>query len=400
MTSMQQPDATDSEARPSENPPYCRFIDFSLPTSHSREARPSTGHPADIRRRNRVGTIEALYPDHLLSRADIARRLGLTRASASDVVASLIADGLVVEEGAPRGTGRPGKPSTMLRLNAGARRIIAIEIEPSARLTGIVTDLTGHILTRHAMPAREWRDVRRTALELYRQLAKCISAPLLGAGFSAPGIIHANRTIISAPNLEWEDIDLADEAERLIPAPVRVDNNANCAVLGERHFGDGSADMMAIRIGDGIGIGTMIGDRIVEGSQFTAGEIAHMVIDPDGKPCRCGKRGCLETKVSAPAIRARVATGERREDVLADTGRLLGDTLAPTLAIIDLNDIVVYGSPVIDTPIFRQAVQDAINGRVSSPFREPVAVRGTQLGADIDLLGEVVAVLRSTLPNS
>ena len=404
MTAAQQtdmtPDSADPECQPPESRPYCRFIDFSPPTSHARDGRQPTGHPADIRLRNRVGAIEALYPDRRLSRSDIARRLGLTRASASDVVASLMADGFVAEEGAARGTGRPGKPGTMLRLNAGARQIIAIEIEPSARLRGVVTDMTGRVLVRRTLPAQEWQDVRRAALDLYRQLAERASAPLLGAGFAAPGIIHANRTITSAPNLKWEDIDLADDAERLLPVPTRVDNNANCAVLGERHFGDGSADMMAIRIGDGIGVGTMIDDRIVEGAQFTAGEIAHVVVDPGGKPCRCGKRGCLETKVSAPAIQARVAAGERMEDALADVGRLLGDVLAPTLAIIDVNDIVLYGSPVIDAPTFRHAVQDAINRRISSPFRKPVVVRRTQLDGDIDLLGEVVAVLRWSLPAS
>ncbi|MFD0705398.1 ROK family transcriptional regulator [Alloscardovia venturai] len=358
--------------------------------------------PSDVRRNNRLRAIEALFPLHQLSRSDIARHLQLTRASASEVVSSLINDGLVIEEGSSHTPGKPGKPGTLLRLDISSRNIIAIEISPSAHLRGILTDLVGHVLDRQTYSSDSWSSMIDGAIELSKSLLEKATAPVIGIGFSTPGIIKDNRSILSAPNLRWKNIEIAKKVENTLHISTRVDNNVNCAVLGERYFGVGKPNLMVVRISEGIGIGTMINGHIIEGSHYTAGEVAHVVVDPQGKSCYCGKKGCLETIVSEPAISqlSKSHSAQDMEEVLTQAGHTLGTALAMSVAITDVDDIVLYGSSVALSNTFQSSVQNAINASLNSPLSTSIHVRSPEVAEDIDLLGEAMTVLTWALPQN
>ncbi|MBC5637209.1 ROK family glucokinase [Ornithinibacillus sp. BX22] len=128
---------------------------------------------------------------------------------------------------------------------------------------------------------------------------------VLGIGIGAPGFIDGEKGYVyEAVNLGWKDFNLADYMSSKTGLPVYVENDANIAVLGENWLGAGnqSNDILAVTLGTGVGGGVIAGGKIINGVNGTAGEIGHITVDPNGYPCNCGRKGCLETIASATGI--------------------------------------------------------------------------------------------------
>lgn len=145
---------------------------------------------------------------------------------------------------------------------------------------------------------------------------------VIGVGIGIPGLPDKDRgAVVFAPNLRWRNVSLVDYLRRHINLPIFLENDANLAALGEqwRGAGRGSKHMIMITIGTGIGGGLIINGELYGGANGSAGEIGHMVIDPEGHPCNCGRRGCLETYTSATSMvrRAKEAIDQGRETILA-----------------------------------------------------------------------------------
>jgi glucokinase len=130
--------------------------------------------------------------------------------------------------------------------------------------------------------------------------------PMSAIGLSVPGPLDRRSGVVHfTPNLLWQHYPVADRlSQRLGGIPVLIDDDANCAALGEawRGTGKGFAHLVCLTIGTGIGGAIIIDGALVHGHQDLAGEIGHMVIVPDGPPCACGHSGCLEAVASGAAI--------------------------------------------------------------------------------------------------
>ena len=140
---------------------------------------------------------------------------------------------------------------------------------------------------------------------------------VIGVGVGAPGPLDRERGIVvTTPNLGWTNFPLRDVIAERTRLPVRIDNDANCATLGEWWLGAarGANNVIGMTIGTGIGGGIIMGGRLYHGSSDVAGEIGHATIDITGRRCKCGNYGCLEAYASGPSIadRAREAVGARR----------------------------------------------------------------------------------------
>jgi glucokinase len=141
---------------------------------------------------------------------------------------------------------------------------------------------------------------------------------LLGVGIGVPGIIDMDTGMVrESANLRgWSDYSVRDEIERRLGAPVILENDANVAALGEKWLGVGRhvEDMMVVTLGTGVGGGVILGGKIWHGITGMAGEFGHMTVEPEGQPCGCGNRGCLEQYASATAIvrmaRETIASGD------------------------------------------------------------------------------------------
>ncbi|HEU4641648.1 MAG TPA: ROK family protein [Gemmatimonadaceae bacterium] len=140
----------------------------------------------------------------------------------------------------------------------------------------------------------------------------------LGVGIGAPGPLDRERGIVVvAPNLGWRNFPLREEISERIRLPATLDNDANCATVGEwwRGAAQGARNVVGLTIGTGIGGGIVLDGRLYHGSSDVAGEIGHTTIDSTGRYCRCGNYGCLEAYASGPAIALRAREALERDEV-------------------------------------------------------------------------------------
>jgi glucokinase len=178
-----------------------------------------------------------------------------------------------------------------------------------------------------------------------------------GVGIGSPGPLDRERGIvIVTPNLGWRNFPLRDEVATRVGLPASLDNDANCATLGEWWCGaaKGARHVIGITIGTGIGGGLILDGRLFHGASDVAGEIGHTTIDSTGRRCKCGNYGCLEAYASGPAI------AERAREALAG-----GEpSILPSLVNDDLSRItaqLVYDAAKKDDDVARQVVRETAN---------------------------------------
>ncbi|GAA1776618.1 ROK family transcriptional regulator [Nocardioides hankookensis] len=353
----------------------------------------------DARRHHRSLLLQQLFREGPASRADLARTSGLTRVTVSDLVGELVADGLVEELGAPAES-RVGKPPTLVGLAADSTHIIGIDLSATDRMTGAVINLAGEVQARHELPLGG--AVGEDAVALVHQLAAALIAmtdrPVLGIGVGSPGVVDAHGTVIDAPNLAWSDTPLAASLTAAYDVPVFVANDANTAVLGEHTFGaSGDGGLMVLRVGTGVGAGLVLGGSLLHGHLGAAGEIGHVVVDPDGERCACSRTGCLETILAVPHLRRRLAEGADPAEVLGGVGEQLGAALAPVVGTLNLHELVLSGpQELLDGPLL-EAADRSIRVRTMPVSSAGLVVRTSTLGEDVVLVGAAVLVLAGQL---
>jgi predicted NBD/HSP70 family sugar kinase len=346
----------------------------------------------DTRRHHRSLILQHLFAEGPASRADLARATGLTRVTVSDLVGGLIADGLLGELRAPAEI-KVGKPPTLVGLLADAAHIVALDLSPDDRMTGAVIDLFGQVKFRAEVPHARvtGEEAVSLAVGLAEQLRKSTDRPVLGVGVGTPGVVDGHGVVLDAHNLKWAGVDLPAIIRGRLDVPVYVANDANTAVLGEYTFGGTTAaDLMLLRIGVGVGAGLVIGGALVEGHSWAAGEIGHVVIDPAGVACACGRTGCMETIVSAPHLRS-------ADRPLSAVGTVLGEVLAPVVAALNLHEVVLAGPPDLLDGELREALDATIRQRVMAGSAADLVVRLSPLGDDVVLVGAAVLVLSGEL---
>jgi predicted NBD/HSP70 family sugar kinase len=352
----------------------------------------------DTRRHHRALLLQHLFGDGPASRADLARTTGLTRVTVSDLVGELISEGLVEELGAPAGS-RVGKPPTLVGLAADSAHIVALDLSVDDTMTGAVINLAGEVKARRELKLAGLKgdDAVAVVHRLATELIGLADRPVLGIGVGSPGVVDAEGMVIAAPNLGWADVPLAAGLREALGLPVFVANDANAAVLGEHTFGDtGDGGLMVIRVGTGVGAGLVLEGTLLHGSRGAAGEIGHVVVDPDGEPCACSRRGCLETLLAVPHLRRRLAEGDP-EATLTRIGEQLGVVLAPVVGTLNLLELVLSGpADLLDGPL-REATDRVIRARTMPVSSEGLIVRTSTLGEDGVLVGAAVLVLAGEL---
>jgi predicted NBD/HSP70 family sugar kinase len=376
-----------------------------------RRLRPSAKVlPEHARGHNRALVMQTLFASGAMSRADIARATGLTRVSISDLVASLIADNLIVEVGL-RESARPGKPATLIDINRDEFQIVGLDLSDTRVFRGAVLTLDGDIVVARdvALEGAKGDEAIAKAVGLAEALLALTSVEVLGVGVGSPGIVDVSGVVRSAPNLQWKDVDLQGAIERVAQVPVLVANDANAAVLAEYSFGGGASDLMLVKVSQGVGAGLLVGGQLMFGSRFAAGEIGHVVVGTDGGPeCACGKRGCLEAWLAVPHLRGLIDAAEaaglpadetdaRRAEILAAAGLRLGISLAAIVGALNLSEIVLSGPEDLLAGVLMDTAMATVQARTMTEFHGGVRLRMTEQGSDIVLRGTAVMVLSGIL---
>ncbi len=242
------------------------------------------------------------------SRASLASSISLTRSSVSRIVDELRADRLIREVNLS--PGRKGRPGMLLELDPRGGSAIGLEIGVSF-LSILLTDFTANILWRERVDLPEDAGLEnlppagggtpRKAL----RLAKDHGMRMMGIGVGVWGLVDVQKGEVRfAPNLKWHDVPLKQLWESRFGLTVFVENDANAAAMGEYYLGSTEIvknvdDFIYLSTGIGLGGGIISGGRLFRGWIGYAGEVGHMIIDPGGETCMCGKRGCWETLVGS-----------------------------------------------------------------------------------------------------
>src|SRR3954465_5095802 len=373
------------------------------------------GSLESLRRLNRLRVIHALRDEGTISRAEIARRTGLSRSTVSSLVADLQADGLVVERPEPGSAHgqQGGRPPILLSFDASAGAAVGIDFGHS-HLRVAVSDLASTILSERREPLDTDHDAQQ-GLELAAEMvtdaladAGVPRSAVIGAGMGLPGPIEQDAGTVGSSAIlpGWIGMTAANEMRHRLDIPVLGDNDANPGALAEAAFGAGrdAGDLIYLKVSSGIGAGLILNGRLYRGSAGLAGELGHVLVDPDGIVCRCGNRGCLETVAATGALvdLLRRSHGEdftieamldaaRDGDagcqrVIHDAGRALGTVAAMLLNVLNPEMLIVGGDLAAAGDLLLDGIRESL-ARAALPETS----KGAELVAGV--LGERAQVL-------
>lgn len=277
---------------------------------------------------------------------------------------------------------------------------LAIDVG-STRLAAAIVDDAGEVLVRDRVPtpAREvWPALARV---VSRVLAAAPVHPLAaGVGCGGPMDLTA-RTVSPLHIPTWEAFPLAAEVEALTQLPTVVDHSAKAVALAEAWKGAarGWRDFAVVVIGAGVAGAIVSGGRLLDGQHGNAGHIGHVVVEPDGRACRCGGKGCLEAYCGGRAIEEETGRPPQRapQVIVERTGTFTGRALASLGAVCDLRHAVVAGSVALafGDP-FLAAARAELDQRARLSFTHGFEVQPAALGQVAPLVGAAAFAKRAT----
>jgi predicted NBD/HSP70 family sugar kinase len=331
-----------------------------------------------------------------MSRAEISRRIALTKVTVSDLVEELLIRGHLVELGLTAAT-RPGKPATLLDINRGGLQLLGVDLTGPDVMRAALLDVEGGVVS---LRERRLRPEERghglfpllvTLIEETRELATC---PVLGVGVGTSGVVGPDGVVLKASNLGWADFPLGTLLADAIGLPVLITNDADAAAHAEHMLGAGGDDLLLVKVGRGVGCGVVIDGRRLQGSHHAAGEIGHVSSgDMRSERCSCGRRGCLETWLSVPRLEQAIASDPpAAEATLRAAGGRLAAALAPAVAVLDPSVVAVCGPAELIQGHLLHAFEATLRTRLLSRTAWNLEVRWVD-DRDIVMRGAAVLVL-------
>lgn len=381
-----------------------------------------------MREVNRSIVLDLIRTRGPLSRTDVARSTSLAKPTVSDIVEELLEAGLVMEVGAGETTPQGGRPPTLLSYNVDAAAYIGIDFGVH-NTTVAVADGRGAVRGELVEPstaddpAGAVAQVRRMAGALLDDVAvdwtrvHALSAVVAGV------VDRETGDVVLAPNLRWRSFPLRASLTEAFGVVASVHNVTHAAAVAEGEVGvaAGVQDYAWVYVGTGVGAGLVVDGRLMTGPRGFAGELGHCPVADDGPRCNCGRRGCLETLASAPALvraaRTALDAGERtsletveRVDavtvveaaragdavsrrIVADVGDALGRGVAYLCNILNPS-LVVLGGPVAAAgDVLLEPLRASVAAHALDASQPDVVV--TTLGDRAELIGSVLLAMGS-----
>lgn len=370
-----------------------------------------------------------------LSRVELAQIVGLSPQTISNISRRLLDQNLIYEAG-KEGTG-PGKPRTMLRLNASGRYAIGVHLDPAVT-TFVVLDLVGAVVRHSKIKTPAGNDPSAVIDTIAAEIQQLVTdsgvdpARIAGLGVASPGPIDLNEgTVVDPPLLlGWDRVPLRDALAAATGLSTLVDKDVTSAAVAETWAGgpSGAGSFIFMYMGTGIGCGIVLNDEVVRGTSGNAGEIGHIVVDPGGAPCDCGLRGCVKSTcipqvlvaqgveagvldssllaTNGPAIQesfaklcdAASAGDQRAVDIIERSAVLLARAVSVVTNTLDV-DRVVFGGPFwtgLSEP-YLALIPDLVRENSATRKIHAIEVVGTGVGEDVGAIGAASLVLEHTL---
>lgn len=351
--------------------------------------KPIRGNRDLIRAINRSAVLNTVKTFGPVSRVQVARRTGLSAATISAITNDLITSNLIFEK--EEGDSSGGRRPILLALNPKGGFVIGIKLTED-HLSAALTDLEATLLASLTIPltGSQLETILDSIGQLVYVLLKEQQIPqhqFLGVGIGLAGIVDASRGLLcQSPIFGWKNVPIADRLRERLGVPIYIDNDVNTLTMTELWFGRGQGvdHFLTATVGRGVGLGIVIDGKLYQGYSGGAGELGHIVIDPEGAECACGKRGCLETFVAEPHL-IRLANQEYTRlgmsvevkdimellecvsqgdlvarGVLVRAGEIFGESLANLINILVPQLIIISGEGVRAGELFFDPMRQSI----------------------------------------
>ena len=279
--------------------------------------------------------------------------------------------------------------------------VLAVDVGGTKMAAGIVTT-DGDLLARSARPTPTSDDGAEVFAALLEAVAEVRTGREVACGVGSGGPMTRGGESVSPLNIPgWRGFPLRARLAESLDLPVHIDNDAKALALGEgwRGAARGERCYLAMVVSTGVGGGLVLDGRLLDGEDSNAGHVGHVIVEPDGRICGCGARGCLEAEASGTAIAARTgapaAAAPEAERVRA--GRLVGRAVASVAALLDLRLAVVAGSVALGYgQVFFDAAQAELSDRARIEHARTARIVPGGLGDEGPLVGAAAVALRST----
>lgn len=328
-----------------------------------------------IRAINRSTVLNMIKISGAISRAEIARKTGLSAATVTGITAELIESDLVFEKA--EGDSRGGRRPILLAINPQGGYVVGIKLMEK-HMVSAITDLEATVIAKHSEEhnAHSPDAAIKVLVDLVNALVDKIHISrhqILGVGMGLAGIVNARDGILRhSPYFGWRDVPFVDLLQSRLRLPIYIDNDVNTLTLNEQLFGSGQGieNFLTVTMGRGIGLGIVANGQLYRGGCGGGGEFGHTAVDPQGPVCGCGKRGCLETYTSDPALlqfaAQAAARGELTDDIetiddliacaengnavaqaiFAQGGETLGRGIANLINIFNPQKVIISGEGI------------------------------------------------------
>lgn len=362
----------------------------------------------EVRRHNSSRVLRLIHIRGPVSRSDLTAETGLNRSTVG-ALTSALADAGLVREVVPVGRG-VGRPSIVVEPAVDLVHVVAVNIAVD-RTVGALVGLGGEVLRRGerrrdrkpVTPRHVVTELRGLIGELERGLPG--GSLCVGICVSVPGLVRQSDGMVRlAPNLGWADVPLAQLLVDELPgtAPVHIANEADLGGLAEHLRGDAvdTANLLYLFGDVGVGGSTILDGRLLVGAGGYTGEVGHMVVNPEGRRCRCGSRGCWETEIGEDAVAAALGVpgqvldaddvlrlgAEATGDPLAGVGHWLGVGVANLVNVLN-PELVLFGGLLRGVfPLTEAHVRAALASSLVASH-DDVRLETAGLGDDSNLLG-------------
>ena len=376
------------------------------------------GSQTSLREANRARIIDAVQQRGAITQVELVGVTGLSAATISNIVKELTAAGVL--NTAP--TSRSGRRAQMVSLARNLGLVAGVHFAERS-LRAVLADVTQRVVAEQRLPLppdhRADSGLDRVAL-LIEEMVDSLGASMtevLAVGVGIPAPVDATSGMVSASGVlrGWDWVPVPQVLGERLGVPVRVENDANLGALAEHRIGAaiGTRNLVYLRASYGIGLGLVVDGRLVHGRSGAAGELGHVVVDPDGAPCRCGKRGCLETAAGAGALLSAVQAerghltlrdvvtqaldGDAALGVaLATLGRTLGRHLALVTTLLDPEMVVIGGELARAGDLLLGPLREAMDAAALHGTAGPVPVAAAALGEQAEARGAVALAVEAS----
>lgn len=385
----------------------------------------------NVRNFNKHAAVDLIrFADKGISRADLADKMGLTRAAVTVIIHDLISNGIILNTES-RSTAS-GRPPVSLEINPDQGLVAAVDMG-AMHLSVALGDFSARILEETEVPFRvdcgpqESLQKADSVLKQLLQRRGLTTSALAAIGVGVPGPVIADKGLVMAPPIMpgWDRFPIRLTLENQWGTAVTLNNDAELGALGEWAYGAGRGErnLAFIKVGSGIGAGLIINQQIYGGTTGSAGEIGHLTIDENGPLCTCGNHGCLEAFAGGHAIAAQarklvtsgkrtllseknidlisardVAEAARRGDLTAQeiiqrSGTFIGIAIAGLINLFNPSTVIIGGGVAQVGDLLTGPIRQAVRERSLHASEHGVRITTAMLGRRSSLIGALVQAI-------